>query len=304
MIETEADKIVEEYLEDCKARLSPHTVKNRKSSLDALRKFLGDMDVTDSTKSEVRGFLNDLKHRGRARSTISGRLSAIRSFFKYVETYHDLTVPDLEDIDIEDYPKATWEGQGQEALTRNEVRALIEAPDNLRDTLIIAILYYLGLRANELALLKVENVGTQNRIVEVIGKGNKPRKIPYSSKLDRAIHLWLHYERRSYVNSDGPYFFPSKHDKYLRTNTIARIVYKSAEKTGIQKVVGKRSDGKKIYKVHPHILRHSYATHAADDDIPIALIQKMMGHSHIGTTIRYTGESSVFKSYHEKFKGV
>lgn len=298
-------KLVQDYLDDCKERLSAHTVKAHNTSLKAFEKFLGNVPLTNATKSDVRRFLNDLKHRGRARSTISGRFSNICSFFRYLGSFHNIIMPCLDDIDIEDYPKSRWEGQGQDALTRNEVRALMESPNNLRDILIIAMLYYLGLRVNELATLKVEDVDAVNRVVKVIGKGNKPRKIPYSSKLDRAIQKWLYHERRSYVSSNGAYFLPSKHGQRLSTKAIHEIVHNAAVDADIQEVLGKRADGRKIFKVHPHILRHSYANHAVcDDGIPLNLVQRMMGHSNISTTIRYAGELSAFGVYHEKFKGV
>lgn len=299
------EKLVDKYLKDCEARLSLLTVKNHRVYLNAFTQFLGNKAMTDVTKEDVRLFLNHMKKRGRARSTLRGYFYVICSFFRYVKTYHGIAMPSLDDVNINDYPKGTWEGvQGREALTRSEVRALIERPDNLRDTLIIAMLYYLGLRVNELASLKIENVDTENRIIEVMGKGNKPRKVPYSQKLDRAIHLWLCQERRSYVYSNDSYFFPSKHGGHLSPKSISNMVHNYAVKAGIQKVIGEKADGSKIYRVHPHILRHSYATHAAKDDIPITLIQKMMGHSRLSTTIRYMGEPNSFKSYYEKFKGV
>ena len=304
MNEEDIDNLVRKHLEDCRARLSPSTVKNHRICLNKFKNFLNDNMIINATLSDVRDFLNSMKEKGRARSTLSTHLGVIRSFFRYIEVYHHIAMPSLKDIDMNSYPKARWEGQGQNPLTRNEVRALIEAADNLRDTLIIAMLYYLGLRVNELALLKIENVDMINRVVEVIGKGNKPRKVPYSSRLDRPIYEWLFVERRSYVNCNSNYFFPSMHDKHLRTNSIYGIVYNAAKKAGIQKVVGRRSNGSKMQKVHPHILRHSFATHAADDGIPLYIIQQMMGHSRLGTTLKYAGELSPFKSYHEKFKGV
>jgi len=299
-----ADELVKEHLKDCEARLSPFTVKNHRICLNAFVKFLGNKSLKDATKNDVRRFLNDMKQRGRARSTLTGNFCVICSFFKYIEVYHGINMPSLDDIDIKDYSRGMWEGQKREALTKGEVRALIEAPDNLRDVLLIAMLYYLGLRVSEAAYLTNENVDTENRIIEVIGKGNKPRKIPYSSKLDRAIFIWLHKERKSYTNNNSPYFFLSKHGEHLNPKSISNMVHNYAKKAGIQKVIGRNADGKKIYRVHPHILRHSFATHAADDDIPLTLIQKMMGHSNLSTTIGYMGEQNGFKAYYDKFKGV
>lgn len=298
------EEYVKNYIEDCKARLSPLTVRSYWRSLRIFGEFLGSIPLTNATKMDVRRFLNDLKKNKRARSTLSNRLSALQSFYRYLETYHDMIVPCLADIEISDYPLSSMEGKGQDPLTRNEVRALLEAPDNLRDMLIIAVMYYPGLREAEVAGLKIEDVNTTERTMSVIGKGNKFRTVPFSSKLDRVIQLWITSERRSYVTADGPYLFPSMHGKKLTTKAIYDIVFYSAVKAGIQKVIGTRADGSKIYKVHPHILRHSYAAHAAEDDIPLNLIQRMMGHSNISTTLRYTGETNAFKPYHERFKGV
>ena len=298
------EEYVSKYIEDCKARLSPRTVTSYQTSLRIFGKFLGSQPLTNAIKMDVRRFLNDLKKNKRARSTISLRLSALQSFYRYLETYHDMIVPRLADIDINDYPLSTWEEKGQDPLTRNEVRALLEAPNSLRNVLILFVMYFMGLREAEVAGLKIEDVNTVERTMNVLGKGNKPRTVPYSSKLDRAIQLWITCERRSYVTADSPYLFPSMHGKKLTTKAIYDIVFDSAVKAGIQKVVGTRGDGSKIYKIHPHLLRRSYAVHAKEDDIPLNLIQMMMGHSNVTTTLRYTGENAAFKIYHERFKGI
>ena len=298
------EEYVRKYIEDCQARLSPFTVRSYGSSLRIFREFLGNTPLTNASKMDVRRFLNDLKQKKRARSTLSIRLSALQSFYRYLETYHDMIVPCLKDIDMRDYPMSTWEGKGQDPLTRNEVRVLLEAPDNLRDILIIAVMYYLGLREAEVAGLKIEDVNTAERTMSVIGKGDKYRKVPFSPKLDRVIQTWISIERRSYVTANGPYLFPSMHGKKLSTKAIYEIVMIAAEKAVIQKVIGTRADGTKIFKVHPHILRHSYASHSVEDNIPLHIIQMLMGHNSINTTLRYAGETSPFRPYYERFRGV
>jgi site-specific recombinase XerD len=297
-------EILEDYRNDCSQRLSRHTVKNHTSTLRGFKRFLGDTDICYATKIDVRRFLNDLKIRGRSRSTIEGRLSCLLSFFKYVNTYHGIETVNLSDIDVMEYPKSRYEGFGTDALTRKEVRALIEAPNSIRNSLIILLLYYCGFRADEITRIRVEDVDRTNRTITIVGKGNKVRSVPFVSALDRIMELWLKKERRSYVNHDSPFFFPSKHGSQLTASAVFRIVHRNAVKAGIQKIVGKRGDGSPIYRVHPHSLRHSFAQHALDDEIPLNHIQQYMGHSNIMTTLRYTGQSGVFKSYYDKFKGV
>jgi integrase/recombinase XerD len=299
--------LIREFLEDCAARFSPNTVLAYGHGLKAYEKFLDGKKVEDATNQDVRCFLNDLKRKGRGRSTIELYLAACRSFYKYLEDCHNIIVPKLDRIDARDYRPESWEGSGREALSRGEVRALIEAPDNLRDTLLIAMLYYTGTRANEMANLKIGDVDTQNRIIEVVGKGNRRRKVCYPPKLDRLIDLWLKGERRSYVTSEGSdYFFVSKFRGKITTEMIHRIVHEAAEKAGIQKVVATKADGRKIYKVKPHVLRHSFATHAAEDGVLDRHIQRILGHSKMDTTMGYMKESEakILKSLYENFKGV
>ena len=85
-----------------------------------------------------------------------------------------------------------------------------------------------------------------------------------------------------------------------------KIVMNAADDAGIQKVVGTTSDGKNKYRVKPHVLRHSMATHMVDDGVPLRYIQRILGHERLKTTLRYAKETvqSVFDTYHDKFSGI
>lgn len=297
---------VEEYLEDCEARLSPNTVAAYRCGLKAFEKFLDRKPAEEATNLDIRRFLNSVKSKRRTRSTIGLYLSAIRSFYGYLEDYHDIASPKLR-MRPEDYQAESWEGSGRDSLSRGEIRALIEAPDSLRDTLLIAMLYYTGARAGEMANLKIGDVDTEKRVIGVVGKGNKRRRVWYPPKLDRLMDLWLKRERRSYVNSEGSdYFFVSKFGGTLAPETIFRIVHAAAEKAGIQKTVAVKADGQKIHKVKPHVLRHSFATHAAEDGVPDRHIQRILGHRRMDTTMGYMKEAEevIIKSLYKNFKGV
>lgn len=298
------DDLIEEFIDDCKQRLSHHSVKSITSTLTSFKSFLGDVNICYASKIDVRRFLNDLKNRKRSRSTITSRLSSLKSFYKYLKTYYNMETIDLDDVDIMDYPKSRYEGFGTDPLTRKEVRALIEAPDNLRDALILSFLYYCGFRADEITKIKIEDINREHRVIGIIGKGDKPRTVPYIKHLDRLVNRWLKRERRSYVFLDSPYVFPSKHGERLSTKAIREIVHKNAIKAGIQQVIGKRADGSNIYKVHTHVLRHTYANHAVKNHVPLPLVQKMMGHNQITTTMQYAGDVASFDDYYKKFKEI
>ncbi|KXB08198.1 hypothetical protein AKJ58_00590 [candidate division MSBL1 archaeon SCGC-AAA385D11] len=299
-------RLEEEYLEDCKARLSPHTVKSHECCLREFRGFLG-KPVGKATKLDVRNFLNDLKSRGRARSTIAHKLAAIRSFFSYIREYHRVDTPDLSNVKVKDYPMSRWEGRGCVALEKSDIIKMLETVESLRNTLIIALLYFTGLRAHELAKIKLDSIDTEQRIIAVVGKGDKPRKVPYHPLLDRSLQLWIDRERKSYASSGrSPYLFPSKHGDRLTSNTIRRIVVAAAEEAGVQEIMGERADGGKIHKANPHAFRRSFATHGAESGIPLEDLRRMMGHSKQETTLIYIKESMerTFKSYHENFEGI
>ncbi|KXB07757.1 hypothetical protein AKJ51_00140 [candidate division MSBL1 archaeon SCGC-AAA382A20] len=298
-------KLQKEYLLDCEARLSSRTVENYKASLNEFQNFLCDKTIEEASKLDVRKFLNELKKNGRARSTISLRLSDIRSFLDYARECHDVETPTLRRINVGNYPKSKWEGSGRDPLTRGEVRKLIETPETLRNTLIIAFLYYLGLRAGGLVRLKLEDLKRKDRLVDVVEKGDKPRTVPYPNRLDRPINRWLREERKGYASSErSSYFFPSKHGDRLSTNSVYDIVHNIAVEAGVQEAVGEKGNGDKIYKVKPHVLRHSFATHALEDGVPLKHIEQIMGHEDVKTTMGYTGKSGVFDTYRENFKGV
>jgi len=302
--------LINKFLKDCKARnFSPNTLRTYRNILGAFERFLksGGKKIEEATLRDVRDFMNNLKEKGRSTGTIAHYLSIIKSFYDYVNLYHGISVPDLRRLRAEEYKPEAWEGAGREPLSRDEVRRLIEAPDNLRDRLLLAMLYYSLLRAGEAAGLEIEKVDTKKREICVVGKGNKPRKVPYHPKLDRLVDRWLNKVRRSYVNSGSSgYFFVSRSGGKLTVKQIEKITHEAAVKAGIQEVVAVKSDDTKIYKVKPHVLRHSGATHTHEDGVPMEHIRLIMGHKNVSTTMGYVKESKerIFKSYYENFKGI
>ncbi len=158
--------------------------------------------------------------------------------------------------------KRKYRGKGlksyeREPLSREEIRELIQAPDNLRDRLIIALLYDTGLRTNELADLKLSDIDPEKGMIKVVrGKRGRDRLVPYSrEKLGMLVDHWLRKERGSYLDAgDDDHFFVSRYGKGLKPDEIRKIVRKAAEQARIQKIHG----------VTPRILRHSFATHATE----------------------------------------
>ena len=151
-------------------------------------------------------------------------------------------------------------------LTLEEVKAMFNVAENERDKLILKCLFYLGLRNSELINLKIEDIDLINGNVKVVqGKGKKDRYVPIPNK-EFADEL----ERYIGDRREGKLFFIT--DRHVR-----RIVKYYARKAGIRK----------YEEVHPHTLRHSYATHLQNSGVPLNVIQQILGHERIETTTIY-----------------
>jgi len=156
-------------------------------------------------------------------------------------------------------------------LEDNEVTSLFSSIHSPRDSVLIKCLYYLGLRNSELTNLKACDVDIVNRKLHVInGKGSKDRIIPIPD-------LFLQ-ELGNYLHGVDDFVFSNKSGSPLSTRHVRRIVKKYAVVSGI----------KNPHEVHPHTLRHSYATYLQNNDVPLNVIQSLLGHSKIDTTTIYT----------------
>ena len=160
-----------------------------------------------------------------------------------------------------------------EVLTAEEVKNLINSIHNYKHKLILKLLYGCGLRVSELVSLKKEDINFTESLIHIkLSKGRKDRfvKIPESIKED--LHKYLDLTLTNLV-------FESAKGGKLNTATIQKIVKDSAKKAGIKK------------HVHPHTLRHSFATHLLEQGTDLRLIQKLLGHSDIKTTQIYLSVS-------------
>lgn len=302
------EELLQEYLESVKARKARETLKIEKQCIKKYINFLGNKSVTEADFGDIRRFIDCQAERGLREGTIHQHICSVRAFHRFLTQYYGYDNPSINDIKSSDYRGKVPNPYKREPLSKEEIRKLIHAAKSVQDKLIIAMLYYTGLRASELTNLRLGDVDIEKGIVRVErGKGGKERLVRYSKEdLGMLIDLWLKKERQSYLNArDGDHFFVSRSGKKLGKNSILEIVHEAAKRAGIQEVKGKQADGKNIYKVCTHVLRHTHATHANEDGVKFEDIQRQMGHTKPSTTMIYVKEPKEhFCESYERFQGL
>ena len=176
------------------------------------------------------------------------------------------------------YPKALYEDEIEKLLKAN-----MERTDTLqqRDQAILELLYASGLRASELINLEVGDIDFTNRIIKVLGKGSKERLVPFSQVAKDAMTKYLKNLRATLLMQSNKeelpatFFLNNKGDK-LTTRGLEYILKQIEMKTGV------------FLDLHPHMLRHTFATHLLEHGADLRTIQSMLGHSSISTTQVYT----------------
>ncbi|MCK4245333.1 MAG: tyrosine recombinase XerC [Candidatus Omnitrophica bacterium] len=266
---------------------SEHTIRNYKSDLMQFCKFVaikrsikkGDPAIDLVDYMLIRSYLGELFNKCR-RTTIARKLSALKSFFRYLE-FRALSPLN---------PAAEIMTPKQEKyiptyLPVDDMFALLEQPDRekelgLRDLAILELLYSSGLRVSELVTLDIEKLDFKSRLVKVSGKGGKERIIPVGRKAIAAIREYLEHaekkrEKTGYSKGHGPIFLNNRGGR-LSARSVDRLVKKYSRECGI------------TLEISPHSIRHTFATHLLDGGADLRSIQELLGHVSLSTTQKYT----------------
>lgn len=287
--------------------LSPHTVRNYLSDLNQLFLFLEEQEgggKNDSGTSleflsvrNIRSFLSRLYREKEKKTSISRKVSTLRTFFRYLvrEGWR-------RDNPMERVSAPRGEKHLPKFLTVDEAFALLEGPPGetvpeLRDRAILELLYSSGIRVGELTGLNLQDMDLENGLIRVRGKGKKERIVPFGSPAGTSLREYLSGRRKDGAARDkeAPLFL-NRFGTRLSPRSVARLLDK--------KVAGKGIPG----KIGPHSLRHSFATHLMDAGADLRTIQELLGHKSLSTTQKYTSTTvmrlmEVYDKAHPKAKG-
>lgn len=243
------------------------------------------------TIDHITEYLADRKRAGLAASSIKLIVVALKIFFRFLlgkgAVRHDptetLSLPRIERY----LPETLNEIQAEQLLEGIDTTA----PFGLRDRAMIELLYSSGLRISELANARLEHFNAEERILRVVGKGNKTRLVPVGRKACEALAAYVSTERPKLLSRrTGNEIFLSARGTKLTTVRIWQIVKKQAKRSGLEA------------NIYPHLLRHSFATHLLGNGADLRIIQEMLGHADISTTQVYTHvDQQRLKAVHRKF---
>jgi integrase/recombinase XerC len=268
---------------------SPNTIRSYQGDLSDFTAFLaGDRqgqarrgprasDPGDITHVEVRRFLGDCYRKGLTKATVSRKLAALKSFFRYLLEEGLVSENPLQLVSSPRYRRAL-----PEYLSIHEVLQLIEAPSgdgvlDQRNRALLELLYATGIRAGELVRIDTEDMDLTARVVRVTGKGNKERIVPFGRHAGKALTAYAPRRSELLKGRFGERaFFLNRLGTRLTARSVQRVVEKYIRQCALSR------------RISPHALRHTFATHLLDAGADLRSIQELLGHESISTTQRYT----------------
>lgn len=260
--------------------LSPYTVRNYSTDV---RHFLGFLELEEVNSLEevdqsvIRDYLGQLLGEGTVRASISRKMSALRSFFRFLNREGILRDDPLSRVSG---PKT--EKRLPSFLTSEEMISLLNAPDTmtpygLRDRAILELLYASGLRVSEIVSIDIRSLDLESRQVRVWGKGLKERMVLMGEPAALAVRRYLDFGRERLlrkVTTDA--LFLNRNGKRLAERGVQYLLKRYARQAGVSG------------RVHPHMLRHTFATHMLDGGADLRVVQELLGHTSLSSTQVYT----------------
>ena len=299
---------VERFLDSLRLRnAAENTLLNyRKDLARFLEHLVGEGQAAlrpgEVTRLTVRGFLADGLRRGLAPATLARRLSALRACFEYLVLEEGLASNPASRVSAPKIPKKL-----PAVMTAEETNRLVDGveydsdrdrfPDKVvRDRLIFELLYGCGLRVSELVGLDLGDIDRAERWIDVRGKGRKERQVPYGGKASETLERYLAVRAKLKPPADMRALFLHRWGGSLRRLTVRSVGM-------ILKKYAKAFNGDP--SLHPHSLRHAFATHLLSEGADLRAIQELLGHASLSTTQRYTQLSMeqlmrVYDSAHPK----
>lgn len=277
------EQIQEAYLYMLKVerQFSNHTLKSYYDDIHQFNDFLQQehLDLNSFEYKDARNFLSFLYSKNLKRTTVSRKISTLRSFYEYWMTRDESVVNPFVQLvhpKKEQYLPHFFYEEEMEALFKT---VSSDAKKGLRDRIILELLYATGIRVSELVNIREQDLDMSSPGVKVLGKGNKERFIPFGEFCKQSIEAYLS-QFKPKLNSDH---------NFLLVNMKGAPITERGVRFVLNDVV-KRTAG--VTDIHPHKLRHTFATHMLNEGADLRTVQSLLGHVNLSTTGRYTHVSN------------
>ena len=276
------EKLVYNYIRylEVERHASRYTVRNYTHDLRHFLEFLEMENVAtlgDVDRYVLRRYIASLQEHGFEKTSVSRKLSALRSFHSYLMQQNLIDSNPLLTVSAPKLDKRL-----PSFLSSDEVKHLLEIPDTTtpqgqRDRAMLEFLYASGLRVSEIVGLNLDNVTIETREIRVWGKGSKERMVLIGKPAASALDIYLRDGRRRLLGkSRTEALFINRYGRRLSERFLQKAISKYAIKAGLEK------------RVFPHMVRHSFATHLLDGGADLRVVQELLGHADLSTTQIYT----------------
>lgn len=286
-LKTYVDKFL--YYEEVITGKSYNTIKSYKKDIMQFIDYLNEYEEIDEFENvetiTFRSFIaylnstskeNNDERKVVSKRSINRKISALRTFFKYLQEKKIVKTNKVNYITMPKFEKELPNVLGREDINKLRDAVNTSKITGIRDRLIIELLYSSGIRASELIDLNEYMINIDERELRVIGKGNKERITFFSENSKKWLEKYIEEKKEKYSNYTKDVVFANSKGEKLTTRSLRRLIADYAKKAGLQK------------EVTPHVFRHTFATELLNNGVDIRYLQELLGHSSISTTQVYT----------------
>lgn len=280
-IEPAAADALDRYLRHLESvrGLSPHTIRNYRTDLAQFLRWLAAAEVplAGLARAHYRRWLAELQRSGVADASIRRRASTVKSFIRRLRITGELPADPLR---LASVPRGAR--RLPKPLSREQIEALLQAPDpetpaGIRDRAVIETLYSCGIRISELAGMRLADYQPDSRGFIVRGKGGRERAVLLGAPAERALRAWLRDGRPAMATDrSADALWLNQRGGRLGVRAVQLALKRHAAAAGLPP------------DIHPHLLRHSFATHMLDGGANLRVVQELLGHASVSTTQLYT----------------
>ena len=280
-----------EYL-SLERNYSDRTVSSYCCDLTLFSQFLKEtdagLDFVSADRDVIRLWVIDMMEKGEATTTVNRKLSALRSFYRFLRIKGVIAVSPVQGVKGPKNKKPL-----PQFVKESEMNALLDDTDlgegfiGIRNKTVIAVLYETGMRMAELIGLDDRDIDFNNQTIKVTGKRNKQRFIPFGKELDTYLHQYMEARTNAFGPTQGAFFLSQKGERIPRHQVYLLV------KDALSKVSG-------VSKKSPHVLRHTFATSMLNHDAELGAVKELLGHDSLQTTQIYV--HTTFQELKEIYK--